>query len=206
MMLEFRTPLTAIVGWSELILNGKIGSLSEKQHRGLTSIHNSGKYLLEILSHLLEVNRLVHGNLHLYFKEVDLNQLIEQLILANQVQLQQNVPGHLPNISADRERIRQTLIWMLAETSQAVRWGEEGTITLTANSNNNWVIFSITAVGREKLYYYDDPDDPIYFFSRSIIEMHGGQMQVKVQEELKKLEISFTLPIEQNKPTDRDPV
>jgi hypothetical protein len=67
-------------------------------------------------------------------------------------------------------------------------------------------MFYVAAVGKEKIYFLDDPDNPTLFFSRSIIEMHGGQMQVKVQEELKQLEISFTLPIRHNKPVDKEQV
>lgn len=67
-------------------------------------------------------------------------------------------------------------------------------------------MFNVVAVGKEKVHYRDDPDNPFLFFSRSIIEMHGGQMQVNVQEELKRLEISFTLPIRQDKPVDKEMV
>lgn len=179
---------------------GQIGSLNEKQREYLTYIHERGKSLLEILNFLLDIDRLVFGYLSLNIEEVDLRKLIQQVVPTAQVKVEQNLPHQLPKIWADQGRIQQVLKWMLWEARGANYLGEADSILLTLNSNDDWITFIVTASGRERLFYFDDPDGPTLFFSRSIIEMHGGQLQVKVQEELKQLEITFTLPIHQNKP------
>ncbi len=58
---EMRTPLSAIVGYSNLLLNGIDGSLSEQQNNAVKAIHDSGQHVLEILNNLLELVRLREG-------------------------------------------------------------------------------------------------------------------------------------------------
>lgn len=199
---EARHPLTSILGYSEVMLKDedKVGLLSIKQKKFLTIIQQNGNAALEIFNFLNDVFRLVYGDLPLYIEEVDLISLIQQIVLTAQVKVEQNLSNHLPKIWADQTRIQQILKWILWEAQGTTYHGEASTITLTVSSHNDLVAFNIVAVGREELLYFNDPDDPNTFFSRSIIEMHGGQMQVNAQEELKQLEISFTLPIQQNKP------
>jgi K+-sensing histidine kinase KdpD len=129
---------------------------------------------------------------------VELSKLIQEAI--SNAQVEQNLPHHLPNIWADHELIQQALTRILEAITHAVYPREGSTVTLSVNYDDNSVMFYLAAVAKEQIYFRDDPDDPTLFFSRSIIEMHGGQLQVNVQEELKQLEISFALPIHQNKP------
>lgn len=199
---EIRAPVNSMIGFSAIMLEreGQIGSLNEKQREYLTYIYESGKSLLEILNFLLDIDRLIFDYLSLSIEEVDLRKLIQQVIPTVKVKVEQNLPHHLPKIWADQGRIQQVLKWILWETQGENYLGEADSILLTLNGNDDWITFNISASGREQLFYFDDPNRPTFFFSRSIIEMHGGQMQVNVQKELKQLEISFTLPIQQNKP------
>jgi signal transduction histidine kinase len=197
---ETRTPLMGIIGYSEVMLEGedKIGPLTETQRQGLTYIHQSAKAVLKFWEFFFDLYHITYGYWGLYIESVELSKLIQEAI--SDIQVEQNLPHDLPNIWIDRKRVQQALILVLEAITDAVYPREGSTITLTVNYDNNSVMFYMAAVGKEKIYFLDDPDDPTLFFSRSIIEMHGGQMQVNVQEELKRLEISFTLPIHQNKP------
>ncbi|MBE7552061.1 MAG: hypothetical protein HS126_13410 [Anaerolineales bacterium] len=201
---ETRTPLMGIIGYSEIMLQGedKIGPLTEPRRRDLiTNIHQSAKAILKFWEFFFDLYHISYGYWGLQVKSVELvelSKLIQQSVPDAQIEL--NLPHHLPNIWADYKLIQQALTWILEAITEAVYPREESTITLTVTYDENSVKFYVAAVGKEKIYFLDDPDDPTLFFSRSIIEMHGGQMQVKVQEELKQLEISFTLPIHQNKP------
>ncbi|MCL4297889.1 MAG: hypothetical protein KJ077_19255 [Anaerolineae bacterium] len=199
---EARHPLTSIVGFSEVMLKSEdsTDSLSKKRKKYLTVIQQNGNAVIEIFNFLHDIFRLVYGELSLYIEEVDLRQLIGQVISATQVKVEQNLPHYLPKIWADQGRIQQVLKWILSEAQGAIYLGEADSILLTLNGDDDWVTLSITASGSERLFYFGDPNDPVFFFSRSIIEMHGGQLHVNVQEELKRLEISFTLPTRQDKP------
>lgn len=191
---EIRTPLTAIVGLSEVMLKyeAKIGPLSEKQKDYLTWIHKNGEDVFQMFDTLHDVFRLVYGYQHLpYLEEVNLRELIQQVISHTQVKIQLDILTNLPNIWADSKYIFHALSWLLP----VARQDEKTSTTLAVSFDEKNVIFDLISVEQEGLYFYYHPDNPTLFFSRSIIEMHGGQLTVDVQEEQKRLEISFTLPI-----------
>jgi K+-sensing histidine kinase KdpD len=204
---ETRTPLMGIIGLSEIMLQGedKFGPLTETQRRrDLTNIHQSAKVVLKLWELFFDIYHIAYGYWGLHIESVELSKLIQEAI--SETQVEQHLPPDLPNIWIDHRRVQQALTWILEAITEAVYPREESTITLTVSYDENSVKFYVAAVGKEKIYFLDDPDDPTLFFSRTIIEMHGGQMQVKVQEELKQLEISFTLPIRHNKPVDKEQV
>lgn len=204
---EMRTQIARILAYSQVMLEPEeVGTLNEEQRKYLTTIYQAGQNLLKILDDSVDTLYLAVGRLHLEIAEVDLNHFLGEVISAAPDRIQQNIQSNLPVIWADRLRVQQAVTMILSRVVYAASPRNESTVKLTICCDDNWVMFNITTIGREKLYYYDDSNDPTLFLSRSIIEMHGGQMQVKVQEELKKLEISFTLPIQQNKPVDKEMV
>ncbi|MDX8401484.1 MAG: histidine kinase dimerization/phospho-acceptor domain-containing protein, partial [Mariprofundaceae bacterium] len=58
---ELRTPLNAIIGFSELLMNPKVGSLTGKQQRYVEHVHTSGKRLLTIINDLLDISKIEAG-------------------------------------------------------------------------------------------------------------------------------------------------
>lgn len=201
---EGRTPLMAIIGYSEVILKAEdqLGPLTEKQRRGLTSIHKSAKAVLELWELLFDVHRIVYDHLVLNIETIDLSELIQQVVSKVQAKVEQRLPDRLPKVLADDRYIQQTLSRLFQIVSDAIRFEGEGKIIITLNYDDNFLTVNINGIGENRLYFFEN--DPGFFISRSIIEMHGGQMQVNLHEELNQLEISFTLPIEQNKPVNQE--
>jgi signal transduction histidine kinase len=196
------------VGFSQFLLEEMVGPLNEKQKKYITHIYRGNQYVLKSYNQFFDLFKLLFGFLHLHLEEVNLGQLLDEAISANWTEwlrwediatkpkIELNLSNDLPTISIDRAYMGQAISGILTLASGAIFHREDGTITLNVNREDNWVRFSVEVLGKEKFYYYDDPDNPTLFFSRSIIEMHGGQLTVYVQEEQKRLEISFTLPIE----------
>lgn len=198
---EGRTPLTAIISYSELMLKSEdqLGPLTEKQRRGLTSIHKSAKALRELLELVLDIKRIIYDNLVLHIETIDLSELVQQVVSNIPLKVEQRFSDRLPKVLADQRYIQQTLSRLFQIVSDTIRSDDEGKIIITLNYTDSFLTVNINAIGENSLYFYENPIDPVFFFSRSIIEMHGGEMQVNLQEELNQLEISFTLPIEPNK-------
>lgn len=208
MVHEVRNPIFSNIGFSQLLLEEKVGPLNEKQRDFITHIHRTNRYLSKIFNQFSDLYRLIFGLLHLRLEEVDLGQLLDKAISANRTEwfdwenmtlkpkIESSIPDDLPNIGVDPTRIQQAVSGILALASSATFHREDGIITFTVNRDDNWIRLNVKVIGEESLYFYNIPDNPTLFFSRSIIEMHGGQLTVNVQEEQKRLEISFTLPIE----------
>jgi two-component system, NarL family, sensor histidine kinase BarA len=62
---ELKTPLTSILGYSEMLSEGLAGSLSEQQADYVRTIHDRGAHLLSMITGLLDLSKLEIGALHL---------------------------------------------------------------------------------------------------------------------------------------------
>lgn len=193
---EIRHPLTSLVGYSELLLTGgnEIGFLTEKQRDFLTIINRCGKDELEVTHLLLGIHQLIFDPPQLQFEQVDLGHLMQQFLSTWQTSGEIKMPDNLPHIWLDRRRFQQALKWIFWRAINRNDLDAQDVFTFTGNFDENWVTFHLMSVGTNPFYF--ENDDPTLFFSRSIIEMHGGQLTVDVQQAQKRLEISFTLPIE----------
>ncbi len=52
-----RTPTTMVVGYSDALLAGKLGTLNEDQRKALVTINESGRALLRVFDELLEISQ-----------------------------------------------------------------------------------------------------------------------------------------------------
>jgi PAS domain S-box-containing protein len=75
---EFRTPLSAIVGMTEMILNGDIDESRAVEY--LTIIKSEGKRLSKMVSELLSIARIESGKESLRLSAIDLNALVRSTL------------------------------------------------------------------------------------------------------------------------------
>ena len=122
---ELRTPLNAVLGLSEALLEGIFGDLNPEQDDALTTIHASGRHLLELINDVLDIARVEAGKLPIEREQVLLRPLIEdsaaligsQLTLRNQ-RLAIELQPALPPVDIDRRRIKQVLLNLLGNASK----------------------------------------------------------------------------------------
>jgi PAS domain S-box-containing protein len=58
---ELRTPLNAIIGFADMLANGYLGTLGDKQHEYVADIRRSGEHLLKMVNDLLDLSNLEIG-------------------------------------------------------------------------------------------------------------------------------------------------
>ncbi|MDI6901177.1 MAG: ATP-binding protein [Anaerosomatales bacterium] len=58
---ELRTPLNSIIGFSDLLLSGRVGSLEGEQERQIAMINTSGHHLLDLVNDVLDLSRITSG-------------------------------------------------------------------------------------------------------------------------------------------------
>jgi len=114
---ELRTPLTSIIGYSEMLKEGIPGELNEEQAEFVTTIHQKGEQLLELIQSLLDLSKLESGTMSLKKKDVDCGALARDVALTltptarkKQVELTTEVEANLPAFFGDGERLRQVLL------------------------------------------------------------------------------------------------
>ena len=127
---ELRTPLNAILGFSEIMKNEILGSLGVEQYKEyIQDIHESGAYLLDVISDILDISKVETGNLELAETEVDLNEAIGKSIRLVQERAQdagvdlRSKAEELSVIYADERLVKQCLVNLL---SNAVKFTPKG--------------------------------------------------------------------------------
>ncbi|MCW2068160.1 UNVERIFIED_ORG: signal transduction histidine kinase/CheY-like chemotaxis protein/streptogramin lyase [Stenotrophomonas maltophilia] len=131
---EIRTPMTGVLGMSELLLASPL----DPQQRGYTqSIRHAGEHLLHLVNDALDLARIESGRLELQSNAFGLNRLLQDLAalmgpLAAQKGLRFILDNQLPAgllATGDAMRVRQILLNLL---SNAVKFTSRGSITLHA--------------------------------------------------------------------------
>jgi len=135
---ELTTPLNAIIGFSEVLLDEHFGTLNEKQKGYLQNILQGGRRLHELLKDILAVSRLETGELSLSLNRFRLKDLLLSTLKileerASRAVIRMDlVIEHEADlmIEADQIKLKQILLNLL---SNAVKFNREGgSVRLTA--------------------------------------------------------------------------
>jgi len=126
---EIRTPLNAILGFSQLLLREP--DLTTQQRHQLTTIHNSGEHLLQLINDILEISKIEAGRSTLNLGSFDLYNLLQDLKSMFQVRTDEKhlafdliFEDRVPhNIISDESKIRQILINLIGNAVKFTRQG-----------------------------------------------------------------------------------
>jgi len=93
---DLRNPLTAIRGFSELLLDKEAGPLNDWQLECLQMIHEAGENMLTLVNDLLDISVIESGKLELQLKQESLDELIANRVRLNEIAAQvKNTRLHL---------------------------------------------------------------------------------------------------------------
>jgi len=113
---ELRTPLTSIKGFSENLLQGIIGPLTDRQHQYLTRINTNADRLTRMIADLLDLSRIESGIIRMVWEPVSLSAIIQDVV--DQLQLMaQSHEQHLEvrnchetaTVIGDKDRLHQVM-------------------------------------------------------------------------------------------------
>ncbi len=119
---ELRTPLTSIIGYSEMLSEGLAGALNPEQAEYVRTIVDKGETLLKLISSILDISQIEAGKVRLAFEPVDVGELLHNALTSvapqaqkKGVQLRVRRPeGPQPRVGADRDKLRQVVVNLLA--------------------------------------------------------------------------------------------
>ncbi len=150
---QLRTPLTSVRMALHLLLEEKVGTLSEKQAELAMAAKEEGDRLYSILEQLLDISRIESGKARIDRQVMSSHQLVfeavEQFRRAAQdrgIALEVNLPEDLPAVSADRLLIGQVFANLLSNALKYTFPG--GRVTIGAQATGDEVIFSVSDTGR----------------------------------------------------------
>jgi signal transduction histidine kinase len=109
---DLRTPLTAVITHAEILRDGILGPLSDRQNASISGIINGGRQLLEQVGEILTYARSAADQLTLVPCEFHLTEVVGQVCALNEslarkkgLSLTTDVPTDLPLLTADREKV-----------------------------------------------------------------------------------------------------
>jgi len=127
---ELRSPLTNIIGFTDLLKTPAIGPLNERQSEYIDHISTSSSVLLTIVNDILDLATVDAGIMRLDYADIDLNDLLDDVSMQMTDRLQEGnvsleiaASAHLGHIVADQQRLKQILIKIL---TNAVNFAPEG--------------------------------------------------------------------------------
>ncbi len=148
---EFRTPLTAIQGFSETLIAGAINDPNNRD-RFLAIILDHSRRLARLTEDLLRLSEMDAERLELEVRRVSVAQLVESCYETAQHRaaekglfLSLELPDNLPDIAGDTRRLQEVLQNLLDNAIQYTL--PRGKIILSAETKNDEVILTVTDTG-----------------------------------------------------------
>src|ERR1700676_769808 len=118
---DLRTPLNAVLGFSDLLADERYGPLNEKQRRYIDHIHTGGKHLLTLISDILDLSKIEAGRMELALENLlvqgafaEVFGVMQPLADKKSQVLSTNVEGRLV-VRADATRFKQVLMNLLGK-------------------------------------------------------------------------------------------
>ena len=144
---ELKTPLVPIQGYADILLSEHLGTLTDKQKERLQIIKSSSESLLDIISDLLDAQKLELGQLRMKKESHGIKDSIDKAISALKPQADRNnvkLTSQGPDVVVlhDSERIGQVLTNLIKNSLNAVKQ-ESGAIEVLTEDTENAVIISI---------------------------------------------------------------
>lgn len=146
---EFRTPLNAIVGFSELMKMQQFGPIGDEHyHEYANDIHSSAIHLMSLINDLLDLSAIEAGKRDFKLEAFDPGDIVGDCIsqlrnAANtkNIILNTDIGDDLPDISADKRSIFQIALNLL---SNAIKYTpQDGCITITLRKDQNDVLLVV---------------------------------------------------------------
>lgn len=196
---ELRSPLTNIIGFTQLLGDETVGALNERQREYSDHIMRSSGALLVMINDILDLASIDAGSLELAREVIDVRATVEAAargledrLAESSIGLDLDMPGDIGSFVADGKRVRQILFNLL---SNAVGFSGPGqTVRVTARRTNSELVFSVRDQGRGM-----PPDVAARVFDRfeshtlgtrhrgvglglsivrSFVELHGGRVEL----------------------------
>ncbi|OGY49777.1 MAG: hypothetical protein A3B89_04885 [Candidatus Buchananbacteria bacterium RIFCSPHIGHO2_02_FULL_40_13] len=213
---QLRTPLTVIKGYVSMMLEGNFGPISKPIKENLNKIYLANERLISLVESLLNISRIEAGRLEFNIKPTNLVAIIAPLLSGFKEKAKEKnsklnfLPAkNIEQVLADAQKIKEVLTHLL---DNAIKYTNDGTITLRLYQAGQSVVFSCQDTGRNILA----PALPDFFdrfiqknktvtaltqntnlglyFSQMVIEKMGGKLWVESAGANQGNKFYFSLP------------
>lgn len=200
---EFRTPLNAIIGFTEVLQDQIPGPLNAEQIEYLGDVHNAGQHLLHLINDVLDLAKVEAGRLELFYETFPVAQTVREAVTTLRgaaekegLAIHLNLPPDLGLITADQIRLKQILFNLL---SNAVKFTDKGEVNVSAAIEDGQLHLTIADTGigirpenMQRIFVeFSQVDDSHarrhegtglgLALSKRLVETHGGRIWLESQ-------------------------
>lgn len=215
---QLRSPLTAIKGYTSMILEGDYGKISNKTKEVLDRILESSSNLVIVVEDLLNVSKIESGGMQYQKENFDIDVMIEEVskdlsITAEKKGLkiifnkEQNGNYHT---NGDKEKLRQVFINL---TDNSIKYTKQGEINTFIKNNDSKIIIGVkdTGIGikskkeKDNLFGKFERGEGArmntsgsglgLYLAKEIVKAHNGKIWVESEGENKGSTFFVELPI-----------
>jgi len=143
---ELRTPLNSIIGFSDLLLSGRVGTLEGEQERQIAMINTSGRHLLDLVNDVLDLSRITSGRFSSTPEVIDPAAVAESVVAALRplaerkgLAVSLDVAGAPRSFVSDVRALRQILLNLVGNAIKFTAAGEVA-VSLAAEGTDTLVI------------------------------------------------------------------
>ena len=222
---ELRTPLNAIVGWSQILLSDR--HVPDQLVDGLAVIERNARAQTQLIEDLLDMSRIITGQIRLDVQRVDLGQVIDAAISAvrhaaeaRNVRLQKVIDPLAGPVSGDPNRLQQ-IVWNLL--ANAVKFTPAGgRVQVVLERADSSVEISVSDTGRgikpeflphvfDRFRQQDSSTTRQHgglglglAIVKHLAEQHGGRIRAKSPGEGQGATFTLTLPLSLHRAAEQD--
>ncbi len=201
---DLKTPLTSILGYSSLVLNGDLGSVGKEVEQSVRGVRTNANKMLGLVENFLSAGRMeevdsppVRGRINLSEKIRECIGSMKPLFDDKDLAVSTDIQDGLPEISADREQIERVVYNLV---SNAIKFTPRGGSVMTRlyRADDGYMVFEVSDTGPgisgEEMpkvfdkYYRGVGDDGSggtglgLYITKSIVESHDGSIELKSGE------------------------
>jgi signal transduction histidine kinase len=150
---ELRTPLNSILGFTDVMLEGLDGDLTENMENDLYLIQKNGKHLLHLINDVLDMAKIESGRMNLHIETFKVYDVLDEVrsitsTLADDknvsLKFDESADSQL-EIKADNTRLRQVVINLV---NNAIKFTETGEVLLSvAPLDETHILISVKDTG-----------------------------------------------------------
>jgi len=162
---ELRTPLTSVLGFAKLVKKQltrkilpatdlsepKVARAAERASEQLDIILVEGERLTALINDVLDLAKMEAGKMDLSRQEIAVAEVVGRAVAAtstlfrsDSVVCESSIDSGLPSVVADPDRLQQVLVNLI---SNAAKFTDEGTVTVSAGSSPDGVRFTVRDTG-----------------------------------------------------------
>lgn len=216
---ELRRPMSAVMGYTDLLLAETVGILGGLQRKFLEKVRNATEQMRTLLDDLIQLTLLNRGPLELVQQTVELDQVLDDalgemgsLLSEKEIQISMELPEHLPPVYADRDALHQILIELLKNAIQVTPPQYEIRLKaiLQQEDSSHFAVLQITDHGggipsKDLPKVFSHRKDAVLpgvadsgvglSIAKTLVEAHGGRIWVESNMEQGSTTFSILLPL-----------